>query len=119
MGGMFGRDKDLNWKKFKDLKFFAAMGSAGGGKNEVDSRFLSKFAAFNVIFPDDDTLKHIYNSILKGHLDIFNKELIPICDLLIEITLKIFKVSMIPESNRLSLLTFFVQVVSRVHIHML
>lgn len=92
LGGMFGRDKDLNWKKFKDLTFFAAMGSAGGGKNEVDSRFLSKFAAFNLVFPDDQTLKHIYNSILRGHLSIFKEELLPTSDQLIDITLKLFKV---------------------------
>lgn len=68
------------------------MGSAGGGKNEVDSRFISKFAVFNVEFPADVTLRHIYNSIFKGHLEIFSTELLPIADQLIEITLKLFKV---------------------------
>lgn len=92
LGGMYGRDKDLNWKKIKDIIFFAAMGCAGGGKNEVDSRFLSKFSIFNLIFPEDITLKHIYCSILKGHLSIFPLELLPISDTLIEITLKLFKV---------------------------
>lgn len=89
---MYGRGKDLYWKKFKDLNFFAAMGAAGGGKNEVDSRFVSKFAAFNMVFPGDDTVRHIYNSILKGHLSIFEPELSPVSDQLVNITLKLFKV---------------------------
>lgn len=92
---MYGRGKDLYWKKFKDLNFFAAMGAAGGGKNEVDSRFLSKFAAFNMVFPGDDTVRHIYNSILKGHLSIFEPELSPVSDQLVNITLKLFKVRQI------------------------
>lgn len=93
MGGMYGRDKDLNWKKFKDITFFAAMGAAGGGKNEVDSRFVSKFATFNVVFPADLTLKHIYSSILSGHLSIFNSDVLEASSTLIEMTLKLFKVN--------------------------
>lgn len=93
MGGMYGREKDLNWKKFKDITFFAAMGAAGGGKNSVDSRFVSKFAAFNVVFPADLTLKHIYSSILSGHLSIFNAHVLEVSSILIEMTLKLFKVS--------------------------
>lgn len=89
---MFDRTKDLNWKKFKDLTFYAAMGVAGGGRNEVDTRFISMFSVFNLLFPEDTTLTHIYNSILSGHLSIFTEEYIPIAKTLIEITLKLFKV---------------------------
>lgn len=91
-GGMFGRDKDLNWKKYKDMTFFACMGLAGGGRNEVDHRFTSMFAIFNVIFPKDETLKRIYSAILKGHLQSFPQELLGIADTLILMTLNLFKV---------------------------
>ncbi|XP_053669700.1 dynein axonemal heavy chain 10 [Anopheles nili] len=90
--GMFDRSKDLSWKKFKDMSFIAAMGRAGGGRNEVDSRFISMFSVVNIIFPNDDTLHHIYMSILKGHLEPFVAELGANANKLIEITLALFKI---------------------------
>ena len=46
---------------------------AGGGRNEVDPRFVSLFCVFNVTFPSPDSLFKIYSSILAGHLKPFNK----------------------------------------------
>nr|XP_040226033.2 dynein axonemal heavy chain 10 isoform X2 [Anopheles coluzzii] len=89
--GMFDRTKDLSWKKFKDMSFLAAMGRAGGGRNEVDSRFISMFSVINIIFPNDSTLRHIYASILKGHLEPFAPDLGDNADKLIEMTLALFK----------------------------
>uniref|UniRef100_A0A182TQL6 AAA+ ATPase domain-containing protein n=1 Tax=Anopheles melas TaxID=34690 RepID=A0A182TQL6_9DIPT len=89
--GMFDRSKDLSWKKFKDMSFLAAMGRAGGGRNEVDSRFISMFSVINIIFPNDSTLRHIYASILKGHLEPFAPDLGDNADKLIEMTLALFK----------------------------
>uniref|UniRef100_A0A6E8V0M9 Dynein heavy chain 10, axonemal n=1 Tax=Anopheles coluzzii TaxID=1518534 RepID=A0A6E8V0M9_ANOCL len=89
--GMFDRTKDLSWKKFKDMSFLAAMGRAGGGRNEVDSRFISMFSVINIIFPNDSTLRHIYASILKGHLEPFAPDLGDHADKLIEMTLALFK----------------------------
>lgn len=91
-GGMYDRGKDLNWKKFKDIGFFAGMGCAGGGRNEVDPRFISMFSVYNLLFPQDGTLTHIYSSILKGHLSIFTEDLLPIADNLIKMTLNLFKI---------------------------
>lgn len=94
-GGMYDRGKDLNWKKFKDIGFFAGMGCAGGGRNEVDPRFISMFSVYNLLFPQDGTLTHIYSSILKGHLEIFTEDLLPIADNLIKMTLNLFKIIII------------------------
>ena len=102
-GGMYDRDKDLNWKKIKDITYFAAMSCAGGGKNDVDSRFISKFSVFNLIFPNEGTLKLIYNSILKGHLSIFNADLLTVAETLVSVTLKLFKVSL----SQLNVLVLF------------
>ena len=33
--GFYDRGKDLNWKNIKDVGFLAAMGKAGGGRNDV------------------------------------------------------------------------------------
>lgn len=64
---MYDRGKELNYKILKDLGFIAAMGKAGGGRNEVDPRFISLFCVFNVTFPAEESLFSIYTSILKGH----------------------------------------------------
>lgn len=66
-GGMYDRGKELNYKILKDLGFIAAMGKAGGGRNEVDPRFVSLFSVFNIPFPAEEALHVIYSSILKGH----------------------------------------------------
>lgn len=66
-GGMYDRGKDLNYKILKDLDFIAAMGKAGGGRNEVDPRFLSLFSVFGIPFPSMESLHLIYSSIIKGH----------------------------------------------------
>lgn len=92
---MFGRDKSLKWMIFADLEYFAAMGVAGGGRNEVDTRFISQFAVFNVHFPHDSTVQPIYSSILRGHVDAFDPEIKGIADTLIGMTLKLFKVMLL------------------------
>lgn len=91
-GGMFGRDKDLNWKKLKDILYFGAMCTPGGGRTELDKRFVSLCATFNITAATDKTVHDIYQSILRGHLANFDAELLPISDKLIKITLKLFKV---------------------------
>ncbi|XP_064550918.1 dynein axonemal heavy chain 10 [Drosophila montana] len=92
-GGMYDRDKDLNWKKFKDMTFYAAMGTAGGGRNEVDPRFISMFSTYNIVFPNDESLIQIYSSIFKGHLEYtkFHNRFMLIADMIVVMTLKLFK----------------------------
>lgn len=92
-GGMYGRDKDLGWKKLKDIVYFAAMGTIGGGRHTVDPRILAHFAIFNVLTPNDDTIIYIYQSILKGHLADFETELLPLADRLVTSTIKLFNVN--------------------------
>ncbi|CRL07346.1 CLUMA_CG020322, isoform A [Clunio marinus] len=94
-GGMYDRGKDLNWKFFRDVSFITAMGKAGGGRNEVDPRFISKFAVFNLQFPLNSTLKHIYGSILKGHLLKFANTVQAVADVIVEMTLDLFKIATI------------------------
>ena len=74
-GGLYDRGKDLNWKFLRDLGYVAAMGKPGGGRNNVDPRFLSLFSCFNVTFPSADSLFKIYSSILAGHLAGFSSDL--------------------------------------------
>ncbi|GFR93516.1 dynein heavy chain 10, axonemal, partial [Elysia marginata] len=75
-GGCYDRGKDLNWKNMKDLGYIAAMGKAGGGRNETDPRFVSLFSTFNMTFPENSSLLRIYNGILEGHLRAFDSEVL-------------------------------------------
>lgn len=73
----------------------AAMGKAGGGRNEVDPRFISRFTVINLQFPMDTTLKHIYGSILKGHLQTFPASFKSVAEIVVQMTLDLFKVAIV------------------------
>ncbi|XP_067084612.1 dynein axonemal heavy chain 10 [Osmerus mordax] len=90
-GGLYDRGKELNCKILKDLGFIAAMGKAGGGRNEVDPRFVSLFSVFNIPFPEEDALKLIYASILEGHARPFEEAIQKICEKLTFCTLELYK----------------------------
>ena len=65
---------------------------AGGGRNEVDPRFISLFSTFNITFPSEETLNHIYSSILKGHLQVFDESIQKLAAKITQGTLDIYKV---------------------------
>ncbi|KAJ2948630.1 hypothetical protein O0L34_g7885 [Tuta absoluta] len=90
--GFYDRGKDLNWKNLKDIGFLAAMGKAGGGRNDVDPRFISMFSTYNLQFPSEATLRRIYNSILKGHFEVFPEEIQNIAEKIVQMTLDLYKI---------------------------
>ncbi len=63
---LYDRHKDLNIKLLKDLRFIAAMGPPGGGKNPVDTRFVALFNVFNLTSPNHTVLQSIYSSISEA-----------------------------------------------------
>ncbi|KAJ8266677.1 hypothetical protein GJAV_G00133350 [Gymnothorax javanicus] len=90
-GGMYDRGKELNCKILRDLGFIAAMGKAGGGRNEVDPRFISLFSVFYIPFPQEEALHHIYSSILRGHCTTFDECIQNICGKLTSCTLELYE----------------------------
>ncbi|NXM38868.1 DYH10 protein, partial [Gymnorhina tibicen] len=90
-GFMYDRGKEMNIKFLRDLGFVAAMGKAGGGRNEVDPRFTSLFSVFNIPFPSEQSLNLIYSSILKGHTATFNESISAISDKITLCTLELYK----------------------------
>lgn len=58
----------------------------------MDPRFISMFSVYNLQFPSENTLRHIYTSILKGHFDIFPEEIQAIVDKIVQMTLDLYKV---------------------------
>ncbi|KAL7391500.1 hypothetical protein ABVT39_010104 [Epinephelus coioides] len=89
-GGIYDRGKDLNYKILKDLGFIAAMGKAGGGRNDVDPRFISLFGVFSIPFPAVDSLHLIYSSIIKGHTRAFEDAIQKVCDKVTVCTLELY-----------------------------
>uniref|UniRef100_G1NVC6 Dynein axonemal heavy chain 10 n=1 Tax=Myotis lucifugus TaxID=59463 RepID=G1NVC6_MYOLU len=89
-GFLYDRGKELNCKSIRDLGFIAAMGKAGGGRNEVDPRFLSLFSVFNVPFPSEMSLHLIYFSILRGHTSVFHESIVAVSDRLTRCTLQLY-----------------------------
>jgi dynein heavy chain len=72
--------------------FFAAMGKASGGRNEVDPRFVSMLSVFNLTLPSDDTVKHICTSILAGHTVTFVEEIQTVVPVIAEMMHSLYKV---------------------------
>ncbi|EDO35852.1 predicted protein [Nematostella vectensis] len=89
-GGMYDRGKELIWKNVRDIGFVAAMGKPGGGRNEVDPRFISLFSVFNVTFPSEESLRRIYSSILTGHLQPFPKNIQDLVEHITTSTLELY-----------------------------
>ncbi|XP_022608125.1 dynein heavy chain 10, axonemal [Seriola dumerili] len=89
-GGIYDRGKELNYKTLKDLGFIAAMGKAGGGRNEVDPRFISLFSVFSIPFPAVESLHLIYGSIIKGHTRLFEDAIQKVCDKVTICTLELY-----------------------------
>ncbi|XP_061623123.1 dynein axonemal heavy chain 10-like [Phyllopteryx taeniolatus] len=89
-GGIYDRGKELTYKTLKDLGFIAAMGKAGGGRNEVDPRFVSLFSVFSIPFPAVESLHLIYSSIAKGHTKHFEDVVHKVCDKITFCTLELY-----------------------------
>ncbi|MEQ2161926.1 hypothetical protein GOODEAATRI_014749, partial [Goodea atripinnis] len=89
-GGIYDRGKELNYKILKDLGFIAAMGKPGGGRNEVDPRFISLFSVFSSPFPTVESLHLIYASIIKGHTKLFGDAIRKVCDKITDCTLELY-----------------------------
>ena len=71
-GHMYDRSgKDLDLRTYKDLQFIGAMGPPGGGRNNVDPRFVALFSVFNLTPPNTDVLTRIYGSILTTYMEPF------------------------------------------------
>lgn len=71
-GHLYDREKDLNLKTIKDLQYIGAMGPPGGGRNPVDTRFVSLFNVFNLTPPSTEVLNMIFNSIVVTRYVSFN-----------------------------------------------
>ena len=65
---LYSRDRDLERREIRDLRYYGAMGPPASGRNPVDPRFLSLFSVFNLTPPTDEILHSIYSAIIETHL---------------------------------------------------
>ncbi|TNJ29738.1 IAD-1alpha dynein heavy chain [Giardia muris] len=67
--GLFDRNpKSLMWRKIHDVLVLGCCKPVGGSSNKLDARFISNFSVLNISTPIEDSLLHIYNSILTTHM---------------------------------------------------
>ena len=71
-GFIYDREKDLTQKVLRDMTYIGAMGPPGGGRNNVDPRFVALFSVFNLPDPTSEVLKHMYSSIINERLRDFS-----------------------------------------------
>lgn len=74
--------------------FFAAMSPIGGGRNELDARFLSLCSIFSLPSPSDETIRHIFCSILSGHTKSFTQDIQSAVKNIMDMTIHLYKVCM-------------------------
>eukprot|EP00928_Gymnodinium_smaydae_P031098 TRINITY_DN22944_c0_g2_i2.p1 TRINITY_DN22944_c0_g2~~TRINITY_DN22944_c0_g2_i2.p1 ORF type:complete len:3465 (-),score=972.42 TRINITY_DN22944_c0_g2_i2:18-9410(-) len=67
MGGVYFLDKDKrgDFKTITSLRYVAAMGHPGGGKNDIPERLKSKFVSFNMVLPSAASVDSIFGSIMR------------------------------------------------------
>ncbi|OQR81950.1 dynein heavy chain, partial [Thraustotheca clavata] len=91
-GCMYDRGKELDLRMLKDLQYIGAMGPPGGGRNQVDPRFVALFNVYNLTPPTKDVLKNIYGSILTTYLRNFNQSVKDAGTKLTDMLLRLFDV---------------------------
>lgn len=66
----------------------------------VDPRLLSLFTTFNLVFPSQENLQRIYNSILGNHLKKFPNEIQDLTAKITDMTLKLYRqiVELLPRT---------------------
>lgn len=68
----FWYDRQKQWRTYvKQMILMAAMGPAGGGRQIISPRTLSRFNVINMTFPSNVTIKRIFGSMLLQQLSDF------------------------------------------------
>lgn len=62
------------------MQLIAAMGPAGGGRNVITDRLLTRFNVVNMTFPAEKQIVRIYGAMLTQQLGEFHSEVKGICE---------------------------------------
>lgn len=72
----FWYDRQKQWRIYvKQMILLAAMGPAGGGRQVVSPRTISRFNMINMTFPSEATINRIFGQMLNQQLSEFSEEI--------------------------------------------
>lgn len=71
------------------------MSPIGGGRNELDARFLSLCSIFSLPSPSDETIRYTFSSILSGHTKSFTQNIQSAVNNIINMTINLYKVCLL------------------------
>jgi dynein heavy chain len=60
------KDKRGDFKTCEGLQYMAAMQHPGGGKNDIPNRLKRNFFLFNMVLPEKESIKDIYDQMMTG-----------------------------------------------------
>jgi dynein heavy chain len=63
------KDKRGDFKSVENLQYIGAMGTPGGGKNDIPNRLKSKMLCFNMVLPSTVSVDNIYGSIMRARFN--------------------------------------------------
>ncbi|XP_078466584.1 dynein axonemal heavy chain 12 [Lampetra planeri] len=88
--------KDTSKIRLEDLQLLAAMGPPGGGRNAVTARFLRHFNICTINSFSDETMVHIFSSIMAFYLrnNDFPPEFFTVGNQIVSATLEVYKKAM-------------------------
>lgn len=72
----FWYDRLKQWRIYvKQMLLLTAMGPAGGGRQVISPRTLSRFNIINMTFPSDGTITRIFGTLLRQQLSDFTEDI--------------------------------------------
>lgn len=88
----FWYDRQKQWRIYvKQMLLLAAMGPAGGGRQTVSPRTISRFNLINMTFPSDVTIIRIFGTLLTQQLSDFTEEIKTLGKHVTSATISIYK----------------------------
>lgn len=96
---IYERSGNLEQKIIKDTQIVSAL-LPPSVATMVDPRLLSLFTTYNLVFPSQENLQRIYNSILGNHLKKFPNEIQDLTSKITDMTLKLYRqiVELLPRT---------------------
>merc|ERR1711871_297473 len=89
-GGWYDRVKCV-WKYIIDTQLIVSMGHPGGGRNDICARTQSRFSIINLLFPSDNQVVRIFDSILSSKFNDYDNEIKQLSAPIATCTLNVYK----------------------------